>query len=83
MGILTIRRHPLASTIKVEGKGKGERQEGTCLRSSNNQRIPIDPRQNVIDQLRVRCDGIGDELAFFGVEGEAGGGGLAGFYGAG
>jgi hypothetical protein len=46
---------------------KGKRGRVAYFGRSNNQRIPIHPRQHVKQELRVWRDGVGDELAVLGV----------------
>jgi hypothetical protein len=58
------------------------RTGGSYLRRSNNERIPIHPRQHIKQQLLVRRDGVGYQFAVLWVQGEGGGGRLAGLYGA-
>lgn len=59
------------------------RKRKTNLSSSDNQRIPIYPRQHILQELWVRRDTIGYQFAVFGVQREGGGCRFAGFHRAG
>lgn len=64
-------------------EGRRRREEGVYLGGGSYQSSPIDPRQNIVYQRRVRLDCVGYQLAVLGVEGEGSAAGFAGFDGAG
>ena len=61
----------------------GREERGAYLVTDSLQRWPVQSRQKVDKQLRIDLEVILDELAFFWVERKGGGGGFAGFDGAG
>lgn len=67
--------------LRQAGSQRGN--EWTNLRGSNNKRIPIYPREDIVKKLGIRFQFCGLELAVFGVEGKASGRRFTGFYGAG
>lgn len=50
-----------------KGRGEGDK---TNLRRSNNQRVPVNARQDIKQQLRIRLERVRHKLAVLGVQRE-------------
>lgn len=69
--------------VKIIREQSWERTGKTNLSRDSRERLPIQSRQHVRQQFRVRRQVLGDELGVLGMQREGGRGGLAGLDGAG